>query len=388
MKRMWVAAAAVVVVAGAVLVYAFTAGGEPAGAPPTVTPSPRPAPTLQPLEFAAAASWTTPKGRTKVDLRDDLALVENADHLTVRDAATGAQRWQLPWGAPLPGDGGAQWRPATHDTRSRLVEHGDGLAVLTTFASVDGPARGLVLLSAVDARVLWQTELQSAGEYWDLIGVDDGIAFVVLQGGETTAISIETGKQVWTRAGWAVEVVDGTVLAEIGDDPRAPGSPGTVTALHPATGEQRWDLEAAEILATGGDTVLVRVAADQEPVGKVLAIGDGRELATVGTDIYPELCAGDGSLLACPIGADVVVTDLATGVVTSTGALVFEVDQVLDGRIHVSRGGRAWTIDGVGNVIDKDLPGTPAAMSAGLVCFTDLDTDPDNRAVSCHARTG
>lgn len=174
MSRLWTAVATVVVVAGAVLVYVVTSGGgdePPAAAPPPTTSKPKP--TLKPLALAPEATWSTQQGAYRHDIRDGLALVEDKQHLTLLDAATGATRWQLTRYQPLPA-GDVEWVSPYVAAQSRLVAHNGGLAVLTGYSGDDSVNdQGLALLSAVDASVLWKTPLNVSSQYYDLNAVDD-----------------------------------------------------------------------------------------------------------------------------------------------------------------------------------------------------------------------
>ncbi|GAB1511788.1 outer membrane protein assembly factor BamB family protein [Actinophytocola sp. KF-1] len=410
MNRWLVAIAAVAVTAGAVVTFVLTGDDErPGPAAPTTTAKPEP--TLRPLAFAPEASWSIRRGSSLVDVRDGVALAEDSEHLTLLDAATGATRWQLTAFADMPADGDIMWQPS-RDAPSALVPHDGGLAVLTQYYWTDCPTdicaddhgpsdeSGLVLLSVTDGSVLWQAPLRPSVNRpgtprpprYELNAVDDRVAVAAFDGGGTVAVSVETGEQLWSRPGvWGVAIAGDTVLAQADGKPGiAPGrgalTPGSVTALDLSTGVPRWDLvdeyAASEVVATGGDAVLVRVRSGKEAAGKVLALGDGHELAE--TDAAGMIaCATDGTLLACPADDGVVVHDLGTGAVTRTGVVALAVDRIQDGRLFlIGSGNRAWTIDQVGNVIDAELPGRVVAMTTGHICFVALDPKPGEGA--CH----
>ncbi|MDQ3785742.1 MAG: PQQ-like beta-propeller repeat protein [Actinomycetota bacterium] len=411
MNRWLLAIAALVVTAGAVLVFVLTGDDEPAAAPPPTTTA-KPEPTLRPLVFAPEPSWSIRRGSSLVDVREGLALAEDSEHLTLMDAATGATRWQLTAFEDMPAEGDIKWQHS-RDTPSRLVPHDGGLAVLTQYFWTDCPTdlctddhgpsdeSGLVLLSAADASVLWKTPVRPSVNrpetplppWYELSAVDDRTAVVTFYGGGTAAVSVETGEQLWRRPGlWGVAVAGDTVLAQAGGKPGiGPGKgvlmPGTVTALDLSTGAPRWDLAdeytVSEVVETGGDTVLVRVRSGEEPVGKLLALDDGHELAEAEADGFVAGCATDGALLACPTDDGVVIHDLETGAVTRTGVAAIAVDRIQDGRIFlIGSGNRAWTIDAVGNVIDAELPGRVVAMTTGHICFVALD--PKSGEGACH----
>lgn len=381
MTRLWMAAGAVVVLAGVVLMYVFTSGPDQPDAAPT---PPTPAPTLTPLEYGSEAIWSTADGENAVDVRDGVAVYDAIDKLVVADARTGVARWKVLDLKPFPGKTDVRWLRPSGDVGSRLVDRDGGLAVLTGYIATGANGEyGLALLSAADGAVLWRSPLRTSGQdlHFELTAVDDRIAVVTYQGGGTTAISIKSGKKLWTSPGrYGVGIAGDVVVTQ----DRKPGQEGQgkVSALDLSTGAAVWDLddryEGAEVVAAGGDAVVVRVLVELKTVGKVLAAGDGHELADL-TDV--DSCAMDSAVVACAGTSPVEIVDVDTGAVTRGSGIVSHVDLVRDGRIYVSSSDRAWTVDAAGNVIDKSLPGRVTAMTDEVGCFT-LSV---SFAVACHA---
>lgn len=367
MTRLWIALGAVVVLAGAVLVYVFTSGQSGAA------PAAKPAPVLTPLTFEPSAAWATPKGATP-DVLDGVALVD-ADGLKLLDAATGRRLWQRSPYKDLPDLPGFRvWGlPGT----SRLVTHDGAPAVLTGYVEVEAATSGLMLLSAEDASVLSRVPLGPvSGPDVAVTAFDDRVAVVVAEPGDTAVYSLESGKRLWTRSGArGVAVAGDTVLATTGD---------TVAAFDLSTGEPRWDLgdryDTAEVVLTGGDAVLTRITSGARTTGKLLTVHDGTELADVAET---HSCAMDAVLLACGGRGTVVVHDLKTGKATETGARAAAAVLVRDGRIFVeSENSEVSTIDAAGNEIDASLPGRVVAMTDDLVCFRQAG----GSSSACHLR--
>jgi outer membrane protein assembly factor BamB len=157
---------------------------------------------------------------------------------------------------------------------------------------------------------------------------------------------------------------------------------GKVSALDLSTGAVVWDLDdryaGAEVEFAGGDTVVLDVLVESRVEGRVLA-ADGDELTEV---VNVDSCATDRAVVACSdTGGGVDVLDLGTGVVTHHRVSVFSVDLVRDGRIYLSSGRGAWSVDTAGNVIDKSLPGRVTAMTDEIACFTLFGSF----SVACHA---
>lgn len=371
MTRLQAAAGAVIVLAGVVLMYVFTSGPDQPDAAP---PPPKPAPTLKPLEYGSDAIWSTADGENPVDVRDGVAVYDGIDKLVVADAKTGLARWKVLDLKPFPGETDVRWSRPSGDVGSRLVDHDGGLAVLTEYFATDADGEyGLALLSATDGTVLWRSPLRTSdqGLRFALTAVDDRIAVVTYQSGGTAAISIKSGKKLWTGTGrYGVGIAGDVVVTQ----DRKPGQDeegqGKVSALDLSTGAVVWDLddryEAAEVVSAGGDVVVVRARIESKTVGKVLAAGDGHELAGL-ADVRS--CAVDSAVVACAGGGPVEIVDVGTGAVTHGSGPVSDVDLVRDGRIHVSSSDRAWTVDTEGNVIDKSLPGRVTAMTDEVGCF-------------------
>jgi outer membrane protein assembly factor BamB len=302
------------------------------------------------------------------------------------DAATGVPRWQVGDFEPLPGDTGIRWLGSFSDMGPRLVDRDGGLAVLTGYDAVD--EQGLALLSAADGSVLWHTPLRKpmSAEVFELRAVDDRVAVTTNRTGDTVAVAVRTGKRLWTRPATDAKAIAGDVVLVQGWEP-SPSPTGKllsqVTALDLSTGAVRWDLtdryDGSEALAGGEDTAQVRVGSGGKEAGKLLATGDGHELADADGE---GRCASADGLLACPGADGVVVRDLATGAVTETGVSASRVDRVQDGRFYLARDDRVWTIDAEGNVIDKRLPGELTTITDEMVCFTLTRS----YSVACYAR--
>lgn len=262
----------------------------------------KPAPMRTPLGVAEKASWTAPEGTTWLDVRGGLAIAENLDHLTLLDAVTGEQRWRLTAYEDLPGTGGVAWKvPAA--SKSRLVAHGGGLAVLTTY-SLDADEEGLMLLSTEDASVLWRTPLARG----------------------PAGVRPRRGRR--PGRGRGDEVRPGLVDAGRAEE--------TATALDLTTGATRWDLSrysTSGFASTGGGTVLAEVWKDALSTNTVLLDArDGRLLLDLDTEEPASDCATDGDLVACASPTAFTVYDVATGKPAKLTSDALGVDAVRDGR--------------------------------------------------------
>jgi outer membrane protein assembly factor BamB len=211
MTRLWVAAGAVVVLAGAVLTYVFTS--DQPDAPP---PAPKPAPMLTPLAFGSEPIWSTEDGQNRIDVRDDVAVYEAEDGMVLLSAADGTVLWRSPV------------RQADQVSNFALTAVDDRIAVVTD------KSEGAVALSIQSGKRVWT----SPGRY-------------------------------------AVGIAGDVVMAQDQAPDPAGEARGKVSALDLSTGAVVWDLddryEGADVVSAGADAVVVRVLAEGKTVGKVLA---------------------------------------------------------------------------------------------------------------------
>ncbi|HEX6357504.1 PQQ-binding-like beta-propeller repeat protein [Actinophytocola sp.] len=343
-------------------------------APPPVPTTISAKPKLPKLDVAAEAAWTS-DGTSEARLRDGTALAVGQKTFQVIDLASGAVRWKTDENTGL---GGGRW-----DTRVGtpfLVGEGANLAVLSAYYRFGQDNEyGLVLLSAMDGRVLWQ---KTTGEHLFLHAADERIALVTTTEVATLtkpadlrmiAFETRTGNQLWERTGaWPAAIAGNTVLGVNGleqDLPLDALGPGpSVFAFDVATGDPRWDIadryEGSEVLLTAGEVVLVRGTESTEDKAELvlLSAGTGKRVVDIGE--VTANCETDGeATIVCGSEDDTLsVFRLADQSVTSVPNDDV-VEAVWRDRIFVNAiGDRHYTVDLAGNEIDR-IPGAPVAVS-------------------------
>lgn len=409
--RLSIALGAVVVLASVLVVLVIGSDEEPAPAEARTRPE------LGPLALServwAADGVTLSRNWGTVRLLDGRLLVGTEDGIRLLDVESGAALWAQGDQADLPGQTVAL-DPSASPQLPLLVGHGDGVGVLVGYDvfRCDLVEPGVALLSGETGGVVWQAPTTPAEGCvrdkvdWkqDLWAADDTTALVSVapNGGypddlgqvRVLALDVATGQRKWEhQAAWPQAIAGGVALLSTAKPVPAPHltGPGTVTALDLATGGPRWSVAdrypVTHLVRAAGDVVVV-VTTDESGENRLVRVLDaatGREVATL-PDAEPESCVADATLVACRADPLTRGPRLVTFRLADRAVMTVPVEEhtrllsVVQGRISVENFRRKpsiVTIDRTGNVIDEKPPGELLAMTDDLLLVRATRDDED-----------
>jgi outer membrane protein assembly factor BamB len=415
LRGLLVVGAAVAAIVAAVVLW-------PEGETAPAASAPRaPEPLLPPLEFGAEPLWRGPTDVQDVEADDDAVLFQHSDmSLTLADAATGTTRWTLEKMHDLGGVGLIQTRNGGPGERHLVA--GGVLAEYYYTADCQYPDKppgsrgvchggpddeaGLALLSAQDGSVVWRTPVvtsyPAAGTPVEsrpeqiLRAANDDVAVVTVTNGmvdsyyasgtqRTVAVDVRTGKVRWDGAKgvWPMWIAGDTLLGVVSPALPDDGIAGTVVAIDLATGEKRWERQAAALVTVAGDVALVRGGGELA----VVETGTGAEVGTF--DDVKSACRSDHrTVIACaaPLDSSALHNHLTTFEVGSRKFRTSERDvrelvAVWDGgRIVVlhltSDSERTYSVDVNGTVVDEELDPSVRPVTGRLAIASPSDDGP------------
>lgn len=359
--------------------------------------------------------------------RNSIVLVGERDRqeqLVVAETESGAVRWSVAAEQLLPGGddlrvGSGHANPFTGTDDSPVITgKGENWSIAVSYSRSDedsdaggAPVEwGIATLSGADGSLEWARPLAEPDEGGDKEkpGFQDGVFPVAADGGtvlaatgvgpQAFAVDAETGEKRWDRKGiWPYSMGGGVVVGqESGPDATAPWdegheSAGAVYGWDAKTGKERWK--------TGGTgdrfilnlaTETVAVASDTEASRNLLIdVESGTELAEI--DGWTLECATDDAdpdLLACSDDTLYVVTASDGEATVSEHTLPgdreeFTVTSVYGDWIFVRadedsttyQGG--YLLDTEAELLAKDVPGRPAAMSKEYALFLPGESEYD-----------
>lgn len=370
-------AALAVVAAGAVTLAAWPVAQEPAV----------PRLTGEPLRLGAKPLFAGPEDVRFAEGRGDALLFTHGnEHLSVVDAETGSPRWDDRDISVV--------RYRETDDPGLAPRHLIGPGVLVEYGHETDTEAGLMLLSAVDGSVVWQTPVVVAGDpaVQSLRAVDDRVAVVTVASSKefedphdpirTVALDVRTGAPLWESPSgtWAMQVVGDTLLSVA--SPVAPGgvdvTPSTVVAHDALTGKPLWSLADrhpwSTLLAAAGEVAVVQTGTELV----VVSAGTGAEVASHPIEGVTVSCQSDHrTTILCDVSADPDVVGIdGAGKLTAFAGRGALWHGVWAGRAFIGED-RVYTVDSAGRRTGGEgkLPGQLVLLTENRAVFTRVSDD-------------
>jgi hypothetical protein len=415
------AVAVVVLVAGAVLVWP----DGPDDPPPPAAKQARPKPVLKPLRLAATPRWTSEglditSRVASVDMIGETMVVQDTiAQIHVVDMVTGTVLHVFGLGDDITGRGGERLGDAAVTT-SGLIMSWASRGGCDTNGECDPAqsANGLALVSPTDGRTVWEKTVSPATDQipppphsYTTVVTDDVVLVSVGGAGSvaepeqpplrTIALDVRTGATLWESQDplWPQEVVGDTIVGRI---QVAGATTWTVGGADLRTGLRTWsrpaDLDESSVEGLAGDVVLLRgrTAGGSDRLVFVDA-ATGRTITEL-DDVWHYTSCGDDDLTLIVCAGPDKTSDADKAAADDDQVVLFRVDKrttttelvdygsvvvvggwsgraQLSGRLHGNPKPQMFTMDVLGNVIDKDLraPGGLVRLTADEATFITPD---------------
>ncbi|ADD41328.1 PQQ-binding-like beta-propeller repeat protein [Stackebrandtia nassauensis] len=367
-------------------------------------------------------------------LRGDAAILigewGNDARLVVADVATGDTRWSIAGEQELPGGDGLLITDAVPspfggvDKAPVIIDDGGDWAVVVAYNKFDEDnedhrpdEQGVAALSGADGSMLWSAPLLKRGDtdeaetprVYPITADGDTVLAATSGGAQAFALDAATGDKRWQQDKvWPHAVTDGVVVGQEsldreyppwhGDSPRG----GDVRAWDIESGEQKWKVKDKDkgdglghAMVANASMTLVSMTDSDVDTDDHVEVRDtrtGKKLATL-DDGSPD-CAFDSAkttrfVCATSRAARFTTVSRSGGEATVTTIQVTEetddfkimsmydghifVDTVASNRIYKDR----YILDAEAQIVAKDLPGRPMAMTKKYAVFQTEDEETD-----------
>jgi len=267
---------------------------------------------------------------------DTLVVASGFGYVTALDAATGAEKWKRPLGAPMTGaptiddgrifvgsnnneifaldlaTGQTLWSDQAIAENARVLGSSSAAAV-EDFIIAPFSSGEVIAFLAANGRRLWTDAIQSAGRFTPISEINDigsrpvlgaGLVYVSNQSGATVAIDGRTGTRVWGKA-----VGSTRAPALVGRYLFVLGTEGELTCLDAETGDAYWVTDLPQFRNENKKKNRITYTAPIVASGKVIVISSRGELLAfspqtgqqtdslkIGDTVYIEPIAAQGRL--------------------------------------------------------------------------------------------